>query len=145
MRGLHFNKRVQIVEHGAVDQHRRFEARSAEHDTMAGSDDFRTRKMGFQPTDDVFQRCCVVDRMALAPFMRVQRLARCVLDDKVRISLHAVDAARAKQRQRRRRVGGQIHPVSAELQTGRAGIEDDDGLLHRWRPRNVCREQACSG
>ena len=84
IRGLHFNKRVQIVEHGAVDQHRRFEARSAEHDTMAGSDDFRIVKMGFHPTDDVFQSGCMVDRMAFTPFVRVQRLARRVLDDKVR-------------------------------------------------------------
>ena len=33
----------------------------------------------------------VVDRLALAPFMGGQRLAGRVLDDEMRIALHAVD------------------------------------------------------
>ena len=96
VRRLHDHKRVEIVQHVAVDPHRRLEAGAAEHHTMAGRDHLPVGKIGFQPGDDEMQRRLVVDRVALAPFMRAQRLAGRVLDDKMRIALHAVDLRRGR-------------------------------------------------
>ena len=116
----------EVVEHVAVDAHRRLEARAAQHYTVAGRRNLRAGKIGLQPGEDEVHRRPVINRMAVAPFMRVHRLAGRVLDDEMRIALHAVDPAQAKQRQRRRLV----HGIGAKLQTGGARVEDDDGLAH---------------
>ena len=72
------------------------------------------------------QRRLVVDRLALAPFVRVQWLAGGILDDEMRVVLHAVDLAAAEQGQR----PGRVHRIGAELQAGGARVEDDDGVAH---------------
>src|SRR5580658_129864 len=93
---------------------------------MAGGDYLRLREASFQPCNDEVQGRPVIDRVALAPFMGVQWLASRVVDDEMRIALHAVDPAAAEQRQR----PGRIHRVGAELQAGGPGVENDDGLAH---------------
>ena len=75
VRRLHDHKRVEIRQHVAIDPHRRLEAGAAEHHPMAGRDHLRVSEVGFQPGDDEVQRRLVIDRVALAPFMRVQRFA----------------------------------------------------------------------
>ena len=127
VRRFHDHERVEIRQHIAVDQYRRLEAGAAEHHAVAGRHDLHVGEVGFQPGDDEVQRCLVVDRVALAPFMRVQWLAGRVLDDEMRIALHAVDPAAAEQRQR----PGRVHRIGAELQAGGARVEDDDGFAHR--------------
>ena len=126
VRRLHRLKRLQIVQHIVVDAHRCREAGAAEHDAMAGRYHLRSGKIGFHPRDDETQRGRVVDRVSLAPFLRVQRLAGGVVGDEVWVTLHAVDAAAAQQGQRPCR----IHRVRAEFQAGRARVEYDDGVAH---------------
>ena len=87
---------------------------------------FEFREITFQPGDDEVQRCLVVDGVAIAPVMRVQRLAVRILDDEMRVVLHAVDLAAAKEGKRPDRV----HRIGAELQAGGTGIENDDGVAH---------------
>jgi hypothetical protein len=70
----------------------------------------------------------VIDRAARTPRVRVQRLAVRALGDEVRIALHAVDLAPAKQRQRLRA----IDAVGAEFQAGGAGVQHDNGVGHGW-------------
>ena len=96
VRRLHLRQGVEVVEHVAVDAHRRLEAGAAEHHAVAGRDHLRIGEIGFQPGDDEVQRGPVVDRVARAPFMRGQRLAGRVFDDEMRIALHAVDPADGK-------------------------------------------------
>ena len=82
---------------------------------MARRHHFHVREVCFQPGDDEVQRGFVVDRMALAPFVRSQRLAGFVLHDEMRIALHAVDPAATQHGQR----PSGIHRVGGELHAGR--------------------------
>ena len=129
MRRFHDHKRIEIVEHVALDPHRRLEAGAAEHDTVAGGYHLAVAKIGFKPGDDEVQRCFVVDRAIFAPFMHAQLLAGCVRDDKMRIAFHAIDLAATEQRQR----SGRIHRIGAELHAGGACIDHDDGLVDAGR------------
>ena len=126
VRRFHRRQRVEVVQHVALDPHRCLETRAAEHHAVAGRHHLHVGDVGFQPGDDEVQRCLVVDRVALAPFMRVQRLAGRVLRDEMRVVLHAVDLAAAEQGQR----PGRVHRIGAELQAGGARVDDDDGVGH---------------
>ena len=126
MRGFHRRQRFEVVQHVALDPHRRLEARTAEHHAVAGRHHLHVGDVGFQPGDDEVQRCLVVDCLAVAPFMRVPWLAGRVLRDEMRVVLHAVDLAAAEQRQR----PGRVHRIGAELQAGGARIDHDDGIAH---------------
>jgi hypothetical protein len=114
VRWFHDHKRVEIRQHVAVDAHRRREAGTAEHNTVAGRYHLPVTKIGFQPGDDEVQRHLVVNRMAFAPFVRIERFAGRVLGDEVRVPLHVVDLAATEQRQRS--VG--VHPIGTEFQAG---------------------------
>ena len=98
MGGLHRRQRVEVVEHVAIDQDRRFETGAAEHDAVAGCHHLHGGDVGFQPGDDEMQGGPVVDRVAFAPLVRVQRLAGWITCDEVRVVLHVVDLAAAEQR-----------------------------------------------
>jgi len=93
----HRRQRLEVVQHVALDPRRRLEASPAEHHAVAGRDHLPIGEVAFEPRDDEVQRCLVVDRVALAPFMSVQRLAGRVVDDEMRIAVHTVDPAAAEQ------------------------------------------------
>ena len=79
VRRFHNHKRVEIIQHVALDPHRCLEAGAAEYDTVAGGYHLPVTQIGFQPSDDEVQRCFVVDRVVFAPFMHAQLLAGRVL------------------------------------------------------------------
>ena len=79
VRRLHDRQGFEIVQHVALDPCRGLEAGAAEHHAVAGRHHLHVREVGFQPGDDEMQRGFVVDRMAVAPFVRGQWLAGFVL------------------------------------------------------------------
>lgn len=82
--------------------------------------------LGFQPGDHELQGCLVIDRLALAPRLDVQRLVILVHGDEVRIASHAVNLAAAEAWQRFRC----IDTVGAELHAGRSGVRHNDSVGH---------------
>lgn len=89
-------------------------------------------EVGFQPRDDEVHGGAMIDRVTIAPFVRVDWFAARRADDEVRIALHAVDATTAEQRKRY----GCIDRIGAELEAGGTGVEDDDGFAHQQSLRS---------
>ena len=110
---------IEVVEHVAFDQHRFLEALSSEHDAMADRRDL-TPGIFFPIQVSVLQGLAVVDRMAFAPFMRRERLARLVFHHEVGVRLHAVDHAPAEDIERAAALGvidGEFQVVEPEFTT----------------------------
>jgi hypothetical protein len=91
---------------------------------MPGGDNFRSDQVDFHPCNDELQRGLMIDPVSVAPLMCVKRLSSGVVDNEMRITLHAIDPSSTQERQR------VIHSISAELQTGGASVENNDGFFH---------------